>query len=306
MSNVIDEETRKKFREIRIEIDSLIDEGKTWVRKKSILESHRRFGQAEKLLETLQKFAQGDIQKRIISRLKEDLLILSNRIDDLLSKREAGKKEDGNIAIKCNWNDRKYIGVCSEDAYAYNQVAGGPWCSSPGCKCREFQGIPSINNHPCYESIALKELYFGAGWDHTGGINKPRTLRHVSEGRTAVLTTRLPWSDERDRIIIGCLFIDRVLDDPGQETEIYGDRLKSIIIDFDKYRFKFWDYYKNPNAPDVIFWGSGLVRYITDESALNILRSIGEKYRNDGLDVNTIVNLVKYYEEIVSRKEAHL
>jgi hypothetical protein len=291
-----------EFGDIREKIDNLIDEGKVCVKKKSILESRKRLEKAEEFFKLLKEKTQGDFQQKIITRMRHDLDILSNDIDDLLSKREAGKKEDGNIAFKCNWNDKGYKEICSIDAYTYNLVVGSSWCNSPDCDCQNFKGIATAERQPCYESIALKELFFGAGWDHTGGEVRKRKLHHVREGRMALLTTRLPFSDEKDRIIISCLLIDRVEDDPGEETKVYGNKDKSIIIDYDKYKFRFWDFYKNPNAPEVIFWGSGLVRYITDESVLNILKSIGERYRNDALDVSVIIDLIKHYEDIISKK----
>jgi len=209
----------KDFKEIRENIDFLVEEIKSWIKKKSISESMQRLEKASEHLIKLKQLAVGDIQNRVVSNRTSMLEFLAKRVDDILSKREAGKKEDGNIALKCNWNDKYYKTPCSLTAYNYNLSAGRAWCSSPLSKCREFTDEVSVEHHPCYESIALKEMYFGAGWDHTGEKTQPRHIYSVRRGRMAFLTTRPPGADEKDRLIIGCLFIKKVADDPGEETK---------------------------------------------------------------------------------------
>ena len=39
---------------------------------------------------------------------------------------------------------------------------------------------------------------------------------------------------------------------------------------------KFWNYYRNENAPERIAWGQGLHRYITDIQAASILKDIAD------------------------------
>lgn len=176
---------------------------------------------------------------------------------------------------------------------------GRAWCSSPLCRCQEYGEEVNLERHPCYESIALKEMYFGAGWDHSGEREQPRHIHSVREDRMAILTTRLPGSEEVDRLVIGCLLINRVNDDSGEETRIYGDTEKSIKIPFQELKIRFWDYYKNPGAEDIILWASGLFRYITNGTVLSILKAIGEQYTNTHRDVHKVVNLVKHYEKLL-------
>ncbi len=289
------------FRELRENIDSLIGEIKSWIGKKSISESMRRIEKANEYLIKLRQLADGDIQNRIVSNRAVELEFLARKVDEILSKREAGKKEDGNIALKCNWNDKYYKAPCSLTAYKFNLSEGKAWCSSPLSKCREFSDELSLAHHPCYESIALKEMYFGAGWDHTGEKTQPRHIYSVRRGRLAILTTRPPGAEEKDRLIIGCLFIENVADDPGEETKIYGDRAKSIEIDYDETEVKFWDYYKNAGNENLILWASSLFRYISDATVLNILKGIGEKYKNSGRDVAKIIALIRYYEDLTKK-----
>jgi len=291
------------FKKLRESIDSVIGDIKTWIKKKSISESMQRIEKANDILKKLKQLADGDIQSRVVLNRTFELESLAGKIDDILTKREAGKREDGNIAFKCNWNDKYYKAPCSSNAYNFNLSQGRAWCSSPSCKCREFTSEVSLKNHPCYESIALKEMFFGAGWDHTGERNQPRHIHSARIGRMAILTTRPPGADESDRIIIGCLLIKNVIDDPGKETMIYGDRTKSIEIDYDAVKIKFWDYYKNAGDENLILWASGLFRYISDETVLNILKGIGEQYKNTGRDVSNIIDLIRHYEDLSSKKK---
>ncbi len=291
------------FGELRENIDSLVDEIKPWIRKKSILESMHRLEKANDLLIKLKQLASSDIQDRIVSNRTFTLESLARQVDDILSKREAGKKEDGNIALKCNWNDKHYKAPCSLLAFNFNLSEGRAWCSSPLSKCRDFTYEVSLEHHPCYESIALKEMYFGAGWDHTGERIQPRHIHSAKSGRTAILTTRPPGADEKDRLIIGCLLMKEVADDPGKETKIYGDESKSIEVDYDEIKVKFWDYYKNAGDENLILWASGLFRYISDETVLNILKGIGEQYRNSKRNVGKIIDLIRYYEELAIKKQ---
>ncbi len=292
---------------MREKIESLIEEAHDWINnKKSVFESSKRIQEAQSLMVELKKLAEEDgVQHRCISRLTDEIEYTAEKIDGILSKREAGKKEDGNIAFKCNWNDKRYRAPCSRKVYELNIDQGRAWCNSPDCRCREYKDndTVTIQDHPCYESIALKEMYFGAGWDHTSERKQPRHIYSVRQGRIAVLTTRPPGAEEEDRLIIGCLYIDTVQDDPGAETKIYGDKEKSIEVDYDKVKINFWDYYKNAGDEDLILWASGLFRYITDETVLNILKGIGEKYKNYGKDTKNVIRLINHYEEIISHKK---
>lgn len=289
------------FKELRESIDSLIDETKSWIKKKSIHESMLRLEKANEQLGRLRQLADGEFQNRVVSNRAFDLESLAKKVDAMLSKREAGKREDGNIALKCNWNDKHYKAPCSLLAHDFNLLQGRAWCSSPLCKCRDYSDNVSLKNHPCYESIALKEMFFGAGWDHTGERTQPRHIHSVRNGRMAILTTRPPGADEKDRLIIGCLLLNNVVDDPGEETKIYGDASRSLEVDYSGIKVRFWDFYKNAGEENLILWASGLFRYISDETVLNILRGIGEQYKNSGREVSKVVELIRYYEVLTSK-----
>lgn len=287
------------FRESRETIEQKCHSIEKLIQNKAVKESAEALIAAQDLLSKLSTLAQGEVQLRSIANLDTRIKILSENIDNILSKREAGKKGHGNVALKCNWNDKNYMAPCSEEAYKFNIHEGRAWCSSHLCKCREFGEEVNLKNHPCYESIAFKEMYFGAGWDQTGGRHQPRHIHNVKEGRMAILTTRPPGAEESDRLVIGCLFINRVNDDPGEETKIFGDKDRSILIPFQGIKIRFWDYYKNPGAEDIVLWASGLVRYVTNGTVLSILKAIGEQYTNARRDVHTVIDLIKHYEQLI-------
>lgn len=287
-----------QFREKRQEINRLLDEIEASIKQKSVRDSAQDLEKAETLLNDLSKQAESEVQERSVQNLRIRLKVLTEEIDTELTQRDAGKKGDCNVAFKLNWNDNNYKAPCKAEAYEFNIKAGRTWCTQPECKCREFGQDVSMGNAPCYESIALKEMFFAAGWDHTTDRHQPRHIHNVKKGRMAILTTRPPKAEEEDRLIVGCLYIDHVLDDPGEETKIFGDKEKSVEVPFEEVKIRFWDYYKNPAAEDVIVWASGLFRYVSDKTVLSILKAIGEQYTDTGRDVDKVFDLIKYYETL--------
>jgi hypothetical protein len=236
------------FVNARREIEKLLDEADFWIKKKSVYECSERMQKITPILLRLEKLACNDVQQKAVMRLNIDFRIREKCINDIYEKRETGKKQDGNIAFKCNWNDRHYKAPCSQEAYNYNLMEGRAWCRHPLSRCRTFPEEVTLNNHPCYESLALKDMYFGAGWDLSDDGIEFRHIMHARTGRLALLTTRLPGVPEEGRVIVGLFFIDKVIDDPGAETKIFGDKEKALEIDYEADKIHFWDYYKNPGS----------------------------------------------------------
>lgn len=229
---------------------------------------------AEQLLTELEAaMDSGNVtQRQILQHRKIDMDSLFRKVDDGLQRREAGKKADGNIAFKCNWNDKEYKGVCTDAAYAHNQLHGGPWCRHQHGRCRSFVGCHPAPAGCCYESHALTDCRFGAGWNHDQYGNMipggERKITSAKRGKIAVLTTVPPNTSHR--LIVGAFVIDRVLDDPGQETFIIGDR-DLMLDDMLTYAIKFWDFHKNPVTPKSTAWATGLFRYVSDAAVLGML-----------------------------------
>lgn len=293
----------ESFGNTREQIEKHNEAVRLFIKKKSITKATEEIEKSKDLLIALKDIAKShDEPEPTVSRLTNELEYLAEKIDGLLSKREAGKMEDGNIAFKCNWNDKFYKAPCSSEAYEFNIQEGRAWCSSPLSKCREFIGESNLYNHPCYESIALKEMYFGAGWDHTRDKVQPRHIHSAKVSRLAILTTRPPGAEEKDRLIIGCLYIKGVQDDTNEETKIYGDKTRSFEIDYNKIKVKFWDYYKNEGAEDLILWASGLFRYVSDGTVLSILKGIEKQYKHNDRDIAKIDELIRHYEALINKK----
>jgi hypothetical protein len=186
-----------------------------------------------------------------------------------LERREKGKREDGNLAFKCNWNDAGYKDVCSDVIHRHNQTWGGSWCSLAQCRDSVYVG-----QHPdeiCYESCALRKVYFGAGWDldSHGRMIRPRHIASARGGRIALLTTQ--WMLDA-RVVVGAFQIGAVRDDAGKETEILGIP-ETCLDDMQQYGIRFWDYHKNPRNPSSQAWSTGLFRYVSNVAVLGILEA---------------------------------
>lgn len=90
----------KKFIALRENIDKLIEETRDWIHKESITKSYNRIKKSTELLNRLNSLASGDIQDRVVSNRRIRIDQLAIEIDGILSKKEAGKKRDRNIANK--------------------------------------------------------------------------------------------------------------------------------------------------------------------------------------------------------------
>ena len=284
------------FNNLREKIEVLIKGTKELINQKSINPSSMNLDKLRNELLDLNAMATNKIQKDAVLQLKKEIGVLDERVENIYLKRESGKKHDGNIAFKCTWNDEKYTAPCSEAAYNSNLVEGRSWCSNKLSKCRTYTGEVTLDNNPCYESIALKEMYFSAGWDVSGEVGKYRKIHPAKANRLAILTTRRPYTDEKDRMIVGILYIDQIIDDT--ETKIFGDKGKSIAIDYSEIHLRFWDYYKNPNAEDSIFWGTGMFKYLSNDTVLTMLRDIGKKFNRTGIDAKIVNQLINHYEHL--------
>jgi len=237
---------------------------------------------------------QSEVHKRIIQNSKIKISILCQNVENGLQRREAGKKEDGNIAFKCNWNDKNYKGICSDATYRYNQIYGGPWCLYS--RCRQFVNLPTPPDDCCYESRALIDCNFGAGWNYGphGAPIRPRKIKSAKWGKIALLTTQPP--DAQHRLIVGAFKIIKLVEDPGKETFLYGDK-ETMLDDMLKYEIRFWNYHKNPLNPNSQAWSTGLFRYVSDIAIFGILEEYMDKKRKECNDASKAEKLIKALKE---------
>ena len=200
-----------------------------------------------------------------------------------------------NVAFKCNYCDGGksesrvgFFGPCSVENIKNNVLVNKhEWCSKLS-KCKEFlEGKVSYsdveeeynNCKLCYESVMLQKWKAEAGIVGSGvNKGKPMRMEKVQKNSLAVLTTRLPNASEEERFVFAVFLVDEAYDgdnrDAGYVTT--NSKWKIELTPEEASKILFWNYYRCPNAPDVIKFGSGLHRYLSDEQAAQILRDIIE------------------------------
>jgi len=206
-----------------------------------------------------------------------------------------------NIAFKCNFCDGGksdhqvgYNGVCSDKTMHYNIVVERrSWCSSPDCACmqysngeisrKELDDLCSGDGFVCYESQMLRDWRALAG-THLHGDNKgkPRAIKNVQTNSLCVLTTRDPKHSEELRYIFAVFLVDETYEGGGRDEGYVSteSEFKLKLSPYEARSMRFWKYYRNESGGDVIKWGSGLYRYISDKQAAHILKDVAEIKKN--------------------------
>jgi hypothetical protein len=152
-----------------------------------------------------------------------------------------------------------------------NVTLGRVWCTQPQNKCQKFVACGfkgSRPDAPCYESRLFMDWTFGTGVYHRGPregeIDRPR---RVKIGDLALLTTRLPGSDESSRLIIGIMRIQR-LEDHGDSFWLIGDP-KNCLRAPENALLRYWRFRKGIQR-----WGTHLYRYLQDNEVTNYLSAL--------------------------------
>lgn len=190
------------------------------------------------------------------------------------------------VAIKCTYNNGDegtfvgFNGTCSEDIIKWNIEAGRVWCNESVCRKyynRGFKGERPVG--PCMESKLFRDWEYGAGYYHTGKREGPIHLSNVDKGKIAILTTRFPKDDEIDRRIVGFFKIAKVTNNAGEQTMMFADKQFRIRLPMDEAKeLYFWDYYSTKGGAR---WGTGLIRYLSDDQVVRILRDLKETIRDE-------------------------
>lgn len=224
-----------------------------------------------------------------------------------------------NLAFKMNYCDGGsssvsvgFRGLCSDEIIRYNILkAKRSWCSYRECPCSKYlkgeisrSELDSLypNGFACYESELLSKWTAKAGTELQGlNEGKRRRLPNAQKGSLAVLTTRLPNTDEKDRVIIGVFIIDSLTegDDMHEGTVACTSKYHLDIKPDEMHKLKFWDYHRNEKNPNMIRWSSGLFRYMKDENAIALLKAIVELKK--GTPDQTIAEkILEYFIELHS------
>jgi len=217
------------------------------------------------------------------------------------SKKSTAKTFDkNNIAFKCNYcnggeNSETvgFKGVCDDEIIKYNiNKAKHVWCSQPGTLCNKYlQGEISreeisifynetktkFSKSVCYESQMLEIWNAGAGVSQNGAKKgKPMSLRNVKANSLALLTTKLPYVNDKERFIFAVFLVDENYEgDKNEEGYVKANPKYRIKLSLEEAKnLKFWDYYFNANKPEKIIFGSGLHRYFTDVQSAHVLKKI--------------------------------
>ncbi|MBE0451847.1 MAG: hypothetical protein IBX70_13550 [Clostridia bacterium] len=202
-----------------------------------------------------------------------------------------------NIAFKCNKcdggksdNSIGFKGICSDEMIDYNiRVAHHTWCSSEDCPCYSYYRGDKDRNvleeefikdgFICYESQMLINWKAMAGIVQTGE-NKNRTmkLKRVQSNSLCVLTTREPFSKEKDRYIFGVFLADESFEGDSIEAGYVStdSEFKIELAPNEATQMKFWNYHSNSNKSEIASWNSGLHRYFDDQQAIQILRDMAK------------------------------
>ena len=202
----------------------------------------------------------------------------------------------GNIAFKCNYcnggedeNNIGYMCACSDEIIKYNiEVAHHNWCCDNMSHCKQYydgkisrEELDEVssqgNKDICYESQMLRNWAAYAGFALTKQNHlRPLKLNQVRMNGLAVLTTRLPYMEEKDRFIFAVFLADKAF--PGDDIDAgfvsCDNKYKISLTKDEAKKLLFWDYYHNENAPEKTMWGQGLQRYLTNKQSVDILKAI--------------------------------
>ncbi|POZ58444.1 hypothetical protein C1O63_1491 [Dehalococcoides mccartyi] len=282
----------QEFKNNREKLDSIVNEATEMIRILAFQEAEEKLQEINELYEHLEKLAnpKSNVHQTVLENRASRILSLDNQIQAGLARREAGKREDGNLAFKCNWNDAGYKGICSNEVYNINRRTPRSQCSRSNC--REYVGKSPPVNDCCYECEALRIFSFGAGWDHddSGKPIRPRHIWDARKGKVALLTTIPHFGTER--LVVGAFLIGEVKDDPHRETYIYGDR-DTALDDILNFSIPFWKFHKNPWKPESQAWGQGLFRYVSDTSVLGILEAYWQGKIDSKGDISKVDRLIQ-------------
>lgn len=213
-------------------------------------------------------------------------------------KRATQIRDKSNIALKCNYCDGGrtdatfgYKGVCSDEVLHQNAVVSKrPWCSAAACECKRYSNGEITREELeqknadgafiCHESKLLRDWIASAGRMQTEKRtdNKPVKMTNARVNRLCVLTTKKYKELEADRKIFAAFIIS--------EVEVGDEKVEGNVHAHAKYRIdltpeeaehvRFWDFHKNKSKPETPFWGSGLLRYLTDAQSINMIKAMME------------------------------
>ena len=239
----------------------------------------------------------NELQKRKIETTQKSKTALQENIFKKSIKETKNIYRRENVAFKCTYCDGGkssdrigFYGLCSPENIQYNiHVKKHRWCTAPDSLCYQYytRSIKSYNElkdrsqkmgFVCYESAMLRD------WSAYAGVYRsedkdgvPMKLKWVRTNNLAVLTTRMPNDEEKDRIIFAAFLVTEADEGDAADSGFVSAGSSQYKIELkpnEASKFRFWDYYYCPNAQNKIIFGSGLHRYLSDNQAVQILKDI--------------------------------
>ena len=197
-----------------------------------------------------------------------------------------------NIAFKCTYNDggisqngMGFLDVCSDSMIRQHIRDGRSWCSNPCCPCNEYitgkltkEELKDMRHNDemiCYECCMLEKWKAQAGTIRNDvGEGERIKIKNAYRNSLAILTTRLPNSREKDRIIFALFLINTVYEG-DENTSGYVSAQPKYRLSFsieEARNLLYWKYHANKNRPSKPAWGTGLFRYVPLDEGAQILR----------------------------------
>ena len=203
------------------------------------------------------------------------------------------------IAFKVTYNDGGanggligYRGVCSDRNIVENvKVLKKPWCSAEKNPCRLYCDSGLNGRHPivrqadeahCYESRLLlagpqRPLRFWAGASDSG---KPKRVRKLQPGDIAFLTTFPPGWKRENSIVSGCYRVGCITESSSGDC-VESDGTMDVVVPDNVARDIFFWNYQSPNKDGSRTWGSGLFRYLKEDTTRRLIEDLLWRLGND-------------------------
>ena len=234
------------------------------------------------------KEAEAEEIKKVVSQVE-------NTIEVRPSSGRTGyqNKRGGNIAVKCTYCDGGkdavnvgFKGICSAGTMRYN-TENRVWCQNPGCPCKQYmEGKISrkeleATDIICYESQMLNKWRISAGRFHSGDAKgEAKTIKSAGSHGLVILTTLEPNGRQEERYIFGAFIYNKISEgDKDAVGYAEADLNYTIALTPDEAEsFSYWEFCENKtdNPERKRFWGSNLIRYFDDDTAVKILKRIIE------------------------------
>lgn len=261
-----------------------------------------------------------------IDALKDDAKCLEFELNEIefLKHQLNNSKENrdiqwdaNNVIIKANYNDGGrdrnkcgFCGVCSDKNIEYNiKVKKRSWCSYKDSPCsmylrheltrEDLEEQMRWGGYICYESRMLRDFTVAAGVKHLKfNVDKAVSICKAGRGKLCVMTTVEPGKKTKDAIVFGMFIIGDVYTGNEDEAGVLASdsRFRLIFTPEEARHFNLWNHFQNRNNPDIKAWGSGLLRYATDEMAVSFLKAAIELKRGTK-DENKSIEMYRFFCE---------